>query len=332
MRKIVLFVGLLLGCCCGFAQTHDTTALRYKPFNCYTHEIDTMTYPSLVFAPARKRKSVIRNPWNIQKLPFHILEAKSYDPYPVIPVQEEKYGQRMDTIPVYQNFDKLNTKVLQGGVKKEEVQKAIKQLRHHINQWLLLRSQIDELNDTWIFPLRGYNYHAIGGNGDGYSDKGYHYLDGNKHGAHPAHDIFINDKNQDCIDDHSHKPVDVLAVDHGIVIACSDTWETNSDLRGGKYIWIYHFVYGSRKNGNSSMEDFFARSGVITYYAHNSKIFVSPGQEVKPGQKIAEVGRTGYNAYKKRSPTHLHFSAFRLVDDIPVPFNPYQQLKKAKTL
>lgn len=331
MRKIVLFVGLLLDCCCGFAQTHDTTALRYKLTSCYTHEMDTMAYPSLVLAPVRKRKTVTRNPWNLQTVPFNVLEVKNYDPYPVIPVQEEQYGQRMDTIPVFQNFDKLNTKVLQGGVKKGEVQKAIKQLRHHITQWLLLRSQIDELNDTWIFPLRGYNYHAIGGNGDGYSDKGYHYLDGNKHGAHPAHDIFINDKNQDCIDDHSRKPVDVLAIGHGIVIACSDTWETNSDLRGGKYIWIYHFVYGYHKLG-SKLKDDFSTAGVITYYAHNNKIFVSPGQEVKPGQKIAEVGRSGYNAYKKRSPTHLHFSAFRLVDDIPVPFNPYQQLKKAKTL
>lgn len=331
MRKIALIIGLILTCYSGFTQTHDTTALRYKLNSCYSHEMDTMAYPSLVFAPARKLKSVMRNPWNIQKLPFHILEAKSYDPYPVIPVQEEQYGQRMDTIPVFQNFDKLNTKVLQGGVKKEEVQKAIKQLRHHITQWLLLRSQIDELNDTWIFPLKGYDYHAIGGNGDGYSDKGYRYLDGNKHGAHPAHDIFINDKNQDCIDDHSHKPVDVLAVDHGIVIACSDTWETNSDLRGGKYIWIYHFVYGYHKPG-SKVNDDNSTAGVITYYAHNSAIFVKPGNEVRPGQKIAEVGRTGYNAYKKRSPTHLHFSAFRLVDDIPVPFNPYQQLKKAKTL
>jgi len=241
------------------------------------------------------------------------------------------YAQTMDRAGACIKFNEFNSIVLNGGIKKEEAQKQFQEVIKQINQWLFVRSQIDELNDTWIFPLRGYNYHAIGGNGDGYSDKGYHYLDGNKHGAHPAHDIFINDKNQDCIDDHSHKPVDVLAVDHGIVIACSDTWETNSDLRGGKYIWIYHFVFGYHKLGNKLKDDF-STSGVITYYAHNSAIFVKPGDEVKPGQKIAEVGRTGYNAYKKRSPTHLHFSTFRLVDDIPVPFNPYQQLKKAKTL
>ncbi len=331
MRKIVLLLILLLNFCGGFAQTHDTTALRYKLFSCWSSEIDTMAYPSLVFAPERKRKSVFRNPWNISKLPFNIPVATNYVSENYLPNQDISDQQNSDTTDAYKRFNNFNTAVLNGKIKKDFAQKAIKALVAKIEQWLFVRSQIDQLNDSWIFPLKGYNYHAIGGNGDGYSDNGYRYLDGNKHTAHPAHDIFINDKNQDCIDDQSHKPVDVLAIDHGIVIACSDTWDANSDLRGGKYIWIYHFVFGHHKIGSKVKNDWSTR-GVITYYAHNSKIFVHPGQEVKPGQKIAEVGRTGYNAYKKRSPTHLHFSAFRLVDNIPVPFNPYQQLKKAKTL
>jgi murein DD-endopeptidase MepM/ murein hydrolase activator NlpD len=225
-------------------------------------------------------------------------------------------------------FNDFNTSVLKGNLKKEAAQNAIQELLHQINTWYMLRSQMD-VSNGWIFPLKGYNYHAIGGNGDGYSDKGYHYIDGNKHTAHPAHDIFINDKNQDGIDDRTKKPVDVLAVDFGIVIACSNEWEPASSLRGGKYIWIYHYptaaTLASSKTLHSSME-------TITYYAHNNQIFVKPGDTLKPGQKIAEVGRTGYNAYKKRSPTHLHFSAFHLVNDLPVPYNPYQQLKKAKTL
>ncbi|MFC0516527.1 M23 family metallopeptidase [Mucilaginibacter angelicae] len=245
--------------------------------------------------------------------------------------QDTPYGTKMDTIDAYRHFNDLNTAVLNGKVKKEEVQKVIKQLSHHITQWMMLRNQMD-VSDNWIFPLKNYNYRAIGGNGDGYSDKGYRYLDGNKHGAHPAHDIFINDKNQDCIDDRTHKPVDVLAVDYGIVIACSNTWDAASNLRGGKYIWIYHYLTFHNVNKKNNFDKTNFTENVISYYAHNSKIFVEVGQQVKPGQKIAEVGRTGYNAYKKRSPTHLHFSAFKLVDDIPVPYNPYEQLKKAKTL
>ncbi|TDX00321.1 M23 family metallopeptidase [Dinghuibacter silviterrae] len=168
----------------------------------------------------------------------------------------------------------------------------------------------------WDFPLRGYTYRAIGGtNGNGYSDKGYRYLDGNAHLAHPAHDIFITDKDQDQMDDRTGKPVDVLAVEDGVVIACCDTWDVHSPLRGGRYIWLYH-----------------PKSGLLTYYAHNRMILVAPGGVVRQGQKIAEVGRTGFNAYPHRSPTHLHFSSFRLVDGLPVPFNGYDLLKKAKTI
>lgn len=206
----------------------------------------------------------------------------------------------------------LNTQVTNGSIKRADAARQFKTLINELKQ----NRHVPEAFDNWIFPLRGYNYRAIGGtNGNGYSDKGYNYLDGNKHTAHPAHDIFINDHNQDNIDDRTHKPVDVFAVDDGLVIACSNEWEPASNLRGGKYIWIYH-----------------PQHDIITYYAHNQTIFVKPGDEVKQGQKIAEVGRTGYNAYKKRSPTHLHFSAFHLVNDLPVPYNPYQQLKKAKTL
>jgi hypothetical protein len=225
------------------------------------------------------------------------------------------YAQPVDVAAAANKFNAFNNQVLNGGIKKNEAGKQFRDLIKQIKMWVIVRNELIEPKTGWIFPLKTYNYHAIGGNGDGYNDKGYRYLDGNKHGAHPAHDIFINDKNQDCVDDHTHKPVDVLAVDDGIIIACSNEWEPTSNLRGGKFIWIYH-----------PARDYF------TYYAHNQCIIVKPGDQITQGQKIAEVGRTGYNAYKKRSPTHLHFSAFHLVNDLPVPFNPYQQLKKAKTL
>lgn len=168
----------------------------------------------------------------------------------------------------------------------------------------------------WAFPLAGYTYRAIGGiNGSGYSALGYNYFDGNRHAAHPAHDIFINDSDQNNLDDRTHKPVNVLAVTDGIVIACTDHWQAGSIMRGGKYIWLYH-----------------PSLNLLTYYAHNQHILVEPGTIVKRGQKIAEAGRTGFNAYKKRSPTHLHFSAFRLVQSLPIPYNPYITLTKAMSL
>jgi hypothetical protein len=216
----------------------------------------------------------------------------------------------------FTKFNNFNNAVLNGGIKKAEAQKQFESLLKYISFREKIRNEGILPKVNWVFPLKEYKSNAIGGtHGNGYFDNGYRYLDGNKHGAHPAHDIFINDRNQDCLDDHTQKPVDVIAVDDGWVIACTNQWEPNSNMRGGKFIWIYH-----------------PATGIFTYYAHNNNIFVKPGTYVKQGQKIAEVGRTGYNAYKKRSPTHLHFSAFKLVDDIPVPYNPYEQLKKAKTL
>jgi murein DD-endopeptidase MepM/ murein hydrolase activator NlpD len=214
-----------------------------------------------------------------------------------------------DTRATCIKINELNNAILSGKIKKAEAAKQFKALIK------ILRGNYPVLKgNVWVFPLQGYQASAIGGsNGNGYTDKGYHYFDGNKHAAHPAHDIFIIDKNHDDLDDRTGKPVNVLAVDDGVVIACSNEWAPTSSMRGGKFIWIYH-----------------PRVNIISYYAHNRTILVMPGDVVKQCQQIAEVGRTGYNAYKKRSPTHLHFSAFKLDDDLPVPYNPYVQLKQSK--
>lgn len=215
-----------------------------------------------------------------------------------------QFAFSQDVTSTCQKINELNNRVLNSTIKRADATKQFKTLLAKI------KGNAAPGNPTWVFPLAGYKSSAIGGtNGNGYSDKGYNYLDGNKHSAHPAHDIFIKDVNQDGMDDSTLKPVDVLAVADGIVVACTNNWEPTSTLRGGKFIWIYH-----------------PASGIFSYYAHNRAIFVKPGDELKAGDKIAEVGRTGLNAYKKRSPTHLHFSAFKIVSGLPVPFNPYQQL------
>ncbi|AMR31482.1 hypothetical protein A0256_08610 [Mucilaginibacter sp. PAMC 26640] len=216
-----------------------------------------------------------------------------------------------DTIN-YAAFNSFNNEVLKGHVSKKEAQRVIDVFIGQVTRQYKLRAATPIQHQRWVFPLKGYNYRATGGsNGDGYNDKGFRYIDGNKHGAHPAHDIFIIDKNQDCLDDHTLQPVDVQAVRAGIVIACTNEWDETGNMRGGRYVWIWH------------------PEGFFSYYAHNRTIFVKPGDYVQQSQKIAEVGRTGFNAFKKRSPTHLHFSTFKLVDNIPVPFNSFDQLKKA---
>jgi len=73
-------------------------------------------------------------------------------------------------------------------------------------------------------------------------------------------------------------------------------------------------------------------SNALIYYAHNSKVLVEAGDIVKPGDVIAEVGRTGLNAYRKRSPTHLHITYLQFVNNLPVPKNIYSELLASKLL
>jgi len=73
----------------------------------------------------------------------------------------------------------------------------------------------------------------------------------------------------------------VLAVESGTVIYASDT---NSAARGfGNYIKIRH------------------DNGMVSLYAHLSKVYVTEGQRVYPGMEIGAVGNSG------GVETHLHF-------------------------
>ncbi len=210
-------------------------------------------------------------------------------------------------------FNDLNTLVRDQKIRKETAQREMERIIFG----LYVSKEIKSGQAGFVFPLKGYTSTAIGGkSGEGFISKGYNYFDGNKHKAHPAHDIFINDKNQDCLDDKTGKPVPVLAVSSGVVVACEKNWKPGSELRGGNYIWIF----------NRSTK-------TLYYYAHNGEVKVNPGDQVQAAQVIATVGRTGLNASKKRSPTHLHFMALQVDKTfIPFPFNNYAQLLKARVI
>lgn len=167
----------------------------------------------------------------------------------------------------------------------------------------------------FVFPVRGYPQKvSIGGNGRGYYVRNFDLFDAEVRGSHPAHDLFIRDGDQDNLDDRTQQPVDLLSFSGGIVLATDTTWQPGNELRGGKYIWVYDPCL----NG-------------LFYYAHSSRVSVQPGQLVKAGQKLGEIGRTGLNAYKERSPTHVHMMFLRLDDAyLPQPENTLTWLREAE--
>ncbi|MBJ7427572.1 MAG: M23 family metallopeptidase [Bacteroidia bacterium] len=221
----------------------------------------------------------------------------------------------VDMVSVCQNFNDLNNTILNNTINKKSAVLLFKFQLQLINKTYKKQVGFDTNLTQLVFPIQGYNYKAIGGkNGNGYLPAGFNYFDGNNHKGHAAHDIFINDKNQDELDDKTFKPVNILAMSSGVVIAMSQKWDSTSTVRGGKFIYVYN-----------------PTSNFIYYYAHCKDIKVKIGDVIKPKQVIATVGRTGLNAFKKRSPTHLHLMVLKLdAHFYPKPINSYNLLLKSK--
>jgi len=210
-------------------------------------------------------------------------------------------------------WNTLYPKIRDRLISKEEAQGKLKALELSIREYTSQRLTGGQ-EDRLCFPLKGYTFHSIGGKkGSGYEVQRYDFFEGSQHKGHPGHDIFIQDRNQDGLDDRTGNPVDVLSVSLGVVVSVNGDWEPSSPVRGGNYVWVYHPIKGR-----------------YFYYAHLREIAVSVGQVVSRGDRLGTVGRTGLNAYPKRSPTHLHFSVHHSTDGTPRPIDPYFDLVRAE--
>jgi hypothetical protein len=233
-------------------------------------------------------------------------------PMPVVPVQDESAeGCRSCA-----EFNRLTIRVRDGEISRTAAQQEMARLFPTLRAYYYGHGGKDFPEDAWVFPLMGYSAKAVGeGSNHGYEPRGYDYFAGNRHGGHPAFDIFIRDRDQNERDDLTGDYVAVLSLTGGVVVALEPDWEAGSLLRGGKYLWVYD-----------------PASDALVYYAHNRQLFVGLGDLVRPGDLVAEVGRTGLNAYRKRSPTHLHLSYLKIDDGTPLPKNIYQRLTRCRTM
>ena len=213
------------------------------------------------------------------------------------------------------DFDALYTSIRDATIDREAAPRPrVRTLLPPIREYYYAHGGKDAPADAWRFPVQGYGAESIGGtNGSGYLPRGYDWFAGLQKAAsgHPGHDVFIHDKNQDELDDVTGKPVNVVSISSGVVVAYAPEWGRESVLRGGRYVYVY----------DPSQNGFF-------YYAHNRAVVVKPGDVVAPGQVIATVGRSGRNASAPRSPTHLHVMFLAIEDGYPKPRDIYPTLKR----
>ncbi|HLO45494.1 MAG TPA: M23 family metallopeptidase [Leadbetterella sp.] len=217
---------------------------------------------------------------------------------------------------VFLRYKKLLVDIREMKVSPKEAEMEFKSIASELR--LAYPNRLDSSQITnFVFPLTRSNYSAVGGSGgSGFYVRKFDLFDHTVSGSHPAHDIFIFDPDQDCIDNRKNEYVDIVSVGNGVVLATEKDWTDSSEYRGGNYVWVFDFERGG-----------------FWYYAHHRKVVVEPGQIVKPGDKLGEVGRTGFNAKNKRSDTHLHLMFLELNEELyPQPKNYYEWLKGAATV
>lgn len=213
-----------------------------------------------------------------------------------------------------EEFVELQQQIRAESISKDSAIATFKRVIGELEAHFARTNCISLSKKEWRFPIEGYSPHAIGGNGQGYRAYGFDFFAKTRHNPHPAHDIFILDDNQDELGDRTKKPVRVLSISSGIVVDVKTGWSDTSRMRGGKYVWIYDVA-----------------SKRLFYYAHLRSVFVKLGDCLVSGAPIGEVGRTGFHAFKRRSPTHLHLMVLQIgKDGLPKPINPYKEMWKWK--
>lgn len=220
-----------------------------------------------------------------------------------------------DDTDVFPRYKQLLVDIREGHISPTQAEVEFKSIMHLLK--LNYPNNLDSSQiDNFVFPLTQSNFSAVGGSGYGFYVRNFNLFDHSVAGSHPAHDIFIYDPDQDCMDNRKQAFVDIVSVGNGVVMAVEKEWSDSSKYKGGNYVWVFDFERGG-----------------LWYYAHHRKVVVEPGQIVRPGDKLGEVGRTGFNAKNKRSDTHLHLMYLELDQELyPKPKNFYQWLKNAESL
>lgn len=210
-------------------------------------------------------------------------------------------------------WNMLDEKIKTGTIEKEEALDLLKKYEVEILKAVKETKFPMVSRNDWEFPLKKFTKITYRDGGNDYKLKDYDYFQGSNSKGHPAHDIFILDDNKDLLDDSTLKPVDVVSMSSGYIVAIDTSWRPGSRLRGGLYVKVYDIINRG-----------------IFYYSHLSKVTVRPGDMMNAGDKIGEVGRTGRKAILKDGKTHLHISFLKSVNGYPTPEDIIEDLRKSE--
>jgi len=210
-------------------------------------------------------------------------------------------------------WNQLDSMIVNQTIDEDEAADLMKEYEPVVRQYFRQKKGVMTSRSDWVFPLNNLTSFYFRDSGNDYKVTGYDYFQGSNSKGHPAHDIMILDKNKDLLDDSTLKPVDIVSMSSGVVVAVDNSWETGSVLRGGKYVKVFDVT----NNG-------------IFYYSHLSVVSVKPGDIVNAGDKLGEVGRTGRKAILPAGKTHLHVAFLISEDGYPIPQDIIKDLRNAE--
>ncbi len=165
--------------------------------------------------------------------------------------------------------------------------------------------------NEWVFPMSNFTKTSYRDNGNDYRDEAFDYFQGAEFWGHPAHDIFILDKDSNSIEDSTGKNVNATAMVSGVIITAYGRWKLGDIMRAGNYINLFD-----------------PESQAIFYYSHLDSVFVRSGDIVKAGDVIGYVGRTGRKAAFGK--THIHIGYYKIENGYPEPVDIINDLYKAE--
>jgi peptidoglycan LD-endopeptidase LytH len=204
-------------------------------------------------------------------------------------------------------WQELETAVRDGKIAKQEAVEKLRLVTSGLTEEMDSRFSFEA--SSWAFPLEGGGISSVIKGGfkpkayyGPYHIKGYSFYDGNRHGGHPAYDIFTEKGLHG-------KMFKGLAIQDAVVLSINTGWKRGDKLRGGNYVWLFNPAQGK-----------------YYYYAHLKDVYVKPGEFVKAGSPLGSVGRTGILADSKASPTHIHLMVLDYNNGEMTPFDYYNNV------